>query len=79
MANRLLDALGSLSATGFLPPSLQALAAACMLRRDRRNVLWIVQDSEDMEKAEDDLLCFLGPDQVRLLSLIHISEPTRPY
>lgn len=75
MANRLLDALGSLSATGFLSPSLQALAAACMLRRDRRNVLWIVQDSEDMEKAEDDLLCFLGPDQVRLFPPYDV----RPY
>jgi transcription-repair coupling factor (superfamily II helicase) len=46
-----------------------------MLRRDRRNVLWIVQDSEDMEKAEDDLLCFLGPDQVRLFP----PSDVRPY
>ncbi|HPC47955.1 MAG TPA: hypothetical protein PLW83_07900, partial [Deltaproteobacteria bacterium] len=75
MTPRLMDTLGSLDAVGFLPASLQALAAASMLRRRRRAVLWVVEDTEAMERAEDDLLCFLGPDEIRLFPPYDV----RPY
>ncbi len=75
LERKVIDVLGSLDAVGFLPPSVQALAAACMLRRDHRTVLWIVDSPEAMEQAEDDLLSFLTADQVMLFPPFDV----RPY
>lgn len=65
MARKLIDALGSLPAVGFLPASLQALAATCMFLRGNRTLLWIVDSVEAMEQAEEDLLCYLEPHRVK--------------
>lgn len=64
MPARLLEILGRTDAVGFAPASLQALTAACSLRLHAASVLWLVEDSDTMDRAEDDLLCFLTPDEV---------------
>jgi len=75
VAASLVESLGSIDAVGFLPPSLQALVVACTLRARRASVLWVTEDTESMERAEDDLLCFLEKGEV------HVFPPydVRPY
>jgi len=75
MAGRLLESLSSAVNVGFLPPSLQALIAASIFRKDNRTLLWIVRNTDEMYRAEEDLLCFLKPEHVRLFPPYDV----RPY
>ncbi|HQI82734.1 MAG TPA: CarD family transcriptional regulator, partial [Deltaproteobacteria bacterium] len=64
MGRSILDYLSCTPAVGFVPASLQALVAACILRKTGRPVLWVVESVEAMEQAEDDLATFLGTERV---------------
>jgi transcription-repair coupling factor (superfamily II helicase) len=64
MVRNLLDSLSCAQAVGFVPASLQALVAACILRKTGRPVLWVVENVDAMEQAEDDLVTFLGTERV---------------
>ena len=75
MENRLLERLSCLSSVGFYPLSLQALVAASIWRHDKKPVLWIVKDTDEMYRAEEDLLCFLKPEHVKIFPPYDV----RPY
>ncbi|MEN6447327.1 MAG: transcription-repair coupling factor [Syntrophaceae bacterium] len=75
MDNRIEQALLRTRSIGFYPPALRALTAACVLHGSRTPVLWIVQDTDEMYQAQEDLLCFLRPDQVEIFPPYDV----RPY
>src|SRR5208337_3093802 len=75
MENKILQALVSVDSAGFYPASLQALIAASIFRREKKPVLWIVKSADDMYKAEEDVLCFLKPEHVRIFPPYDV----RPY
>lgn len=73
--SNILNTLASVQSVGFLPASLQALVAACTVMRDRNTLLWITEGTDAMYTAEEDLLCFLRPDSIRLFPPYDV----RPY
>ena len=75
MDSRIAQALSKTRSIGFYPPALRALTAACVLHGSCTPVLWIVQDSDEMYQAQEDLLCFLRPDQVEIFPPYDV----RPY
>ena len=75
MENRLLQRLSSVGSVGFYPASLQALVAASIWRHDKKPVLWIAKDTDEMYRAEEDLLCFLKPEHVKIFPPYDV----RPY
>jgi transcription-repair coupling factor (superfamily II helicase) len=75
MEIKILQALASVDSAGFYPASLQALIAASIFRREKSPVLWIVKSADDMYKAEEDVLCFLKPEHVRIFPPYDV----RPY
>ncbi len=60
---------------GFYPASLRALVAASTWRHDKKPVLWIVKDTDEMYRAEEDLLSFLKPEHVKIFPPYDV----RPY
>ncbi|HVN70641.1 MAG TPA: CarD family transcriptional regulator, partial [Desulfomonilia bacterium] len=75
MVGNLIQTLASTGSVGFYPPSLQALAASSKLLVHKAPVLWIVKGTDDMYRAQEDLLCFLRPEQVRIFPPYDV----RPY
>jgi len=75
MAFSIKESLSGVQSIGLYPPSLRALAAAAILARKKVPVLWIVEDTDEMYQAQEDLLCFLRPGQVEIFPPYDV----RPY
>jgi transcription-repair coupling factor (superfamily II helicase) len=75
MENRIQEALSQARSIGYYPHALRALVAACILRNTRAPVLWIVENADKMYQAQEDLLCFLRPNQVAIFPPYDV----RPY
>ena len=75
MDENLMERLSSIHSAGIYPPALQALVAASIIRNSKKTVLWMVRSTDEMYRAQEDLLCFLKPSQVRLFP----PHDVRPY
>jgi transcription-repair coupling factor (superfamily II helicase) len=60
---------------GALPLSLQALVIASAFGRGRKNILWIVENNEEMYQVQENLAAFLDEPLVRTYQNLDV----RPY
>ncbi|MBN2297653.1 MAG: transcription-repair coupling factor [Deltaproteobacteria bacterium] len=73
--NNLNDHLSRITSVGTLVPSLRAMIIASAFNTRRTSVLWIVENTDEMYQAEEDLLCFL--DRPHILTFYPVD--VRPY
>ncbi len=60
---------------GTYPPSLQAMLIAEAFLEGKKNILWLVENDEDMYRTKADLVCFIPENKV----LCFLAPDVRPY
>ena len=67
--------LARVRSVGALPLSLQALVIASVFRQGQKSVLWIVENTDEMYRVQDNLSAFLDDSRVHVYQNLDV----RPY